>query len=217
MPGIITGVSYGAELLGGGYVSNAVGGIISGTIAAVTLGGTTLASVRNQSSATISGVTFGIEIGSSLASVVNSGLVKASAGTGVYLRAGGYVLNHSTSTISGVVYGSRPRAAPRRWENFGSMTATDAGVLIGGQSGTLINKGFIRQTSSTRRAMPARRFSAGMCIISAAGNYASTIVLISGFQRRAGRWGECIDQQCRDDSGDRGGGRGGRAGFRRRG
>jgi hypothetical protein len=179
--GHITGVSYGAELLGGGYVSNAVGGIISGTIAAVTLGGTTLASVRNQSSATISGVTFGIEIGSSLASVVNSGLVKASAGTGVYLRAGGYVLNHSTSTISGVVYGVEAKGGAATVENFGSMTATDAGVLIGGQSGTLINKGFIRQTSSTASGDAGAKIFGGYVHNFGGGYYASTIVLISGF------------------------------------
>ncbi len=147
--GTITGVGQGINLLAGGTVTNAAGGVI-------------------QTSGSVS--SNGILVNGSAGTIANSGVMSGGAtGDGaVKLQAGGSVANASTGLLTGTVFAVYGSGGATRVTNAGTITATGGpGVLFtdtaGTFSNTLTNSGAISGTGT------AVRFGAGNDLLQIAG------------------------------------------------
>lgn len=124
------GIALG-QLNGGshGYtVTNLSGGMIYGPVGIHIVSNTGQPqTVMNQAGGTIAGVDAGVIVESSLATVVNSGVISATSKTvgdgAIFLPIGGVVINNSGALISGYTNAILPLAA---------ITVTNAGTIDGG-------------------------------------------------------------------------------------
>ncbi len=155
--GTITGVGQGINLLAGGTVTNAAGGVI-------------------QTSGSVS--SNGILVNGSAGTIANSGVISGGAtGDGaVKLQAGGSVANASTGLLTGTVFAVYGSGGATRVTNAGTISATGGpGVLFtdtaGTFSNTLSNSGAISGTGT------AVRFGAGNDLLQIAGGatFAGTV------------------------------------------
>jgi hypothetical protein len=159
--GTINGRGSGLDLAGGGSVTNAATGKISGGINGVyihissgsgfiyNLGAITGTdgsgvklddggSVTNASGVSISGGLDGVYIGGT-GTVDNAGAITGTGGYGVNLTGGGSVTNAAGGTISGGNYGVRIQVSLGTVDNAGAITGTNVkGVYLEG-GGSLTN------------------------------------------------------------------------------
>jgi hypothetical protein len=172
--GAITAGGFGAELKDGGFLSNAVGGVITGQgIAGVYLkgasaqnpdaalhnsglisGGSLGVAIRygtaviNDASASIYGTTNGVFAEGSPITVTNSGLITGITGAGVNLVAGGNVINLPSGTINGGSNGVYITGGLGSVVNTGTITSTDGLAVLLKDGGVIVNQGVVISSGS---------------------------------------------------------------------